>query len=66
VTLRARSKIAANNQHNSVKYVVCKYWFYDNLAGEEVVMEDVKYAMLKNKVVKPKKVVEDKTGPELS
>jgi hypothetical protein len=35
-------------------------------AGEEVVMEDMDYAKLKNKVVKPKKRVVGKAGPELS
>jgi hypothetical protein len=35
-------------------------------AGEEVVMEDMDYAELKNKFVKPKKRVAVETGPELS
>jgi hypothetical protein len=35
-------------------------------AGEEVVMEDMDYAELKNKFVKPKKTVAGETGPELS
>jgi hypothetical protein len=35
-------------------------------AGVEVVMENMDYAKLKNKVVKPKKRVAVKTGPELS
>jgi hypothetical protein len=35
-------------------------------AEEEVVMEDVDYAMLKNKFVKPKKRVAGETRPELS
>jgi hypothetical protein len=35
-------------------------------AGEEVVMEDMDYAELKNKFVKPKKRVVGETGPELS
>jgi hypothetical protein len=34
--------------------------------NEEVVMEDVDYAELKNKIVKPKKRVAGETGPELS
>jgi hypothetical protein len=38
---------------------------YDE-AGEEVVMEDMNHAKLKNKVVKPKRRVAGKTGPELS
>jgi hypothetical protein len=35
-------------------------------AGEEVVIEDMDYAELKNKVVKPKKRVAGVTGSELS
>jgi hypothetical protein len=35
-------------------------------AGEEVVMEDMDYAELKNKFVKPKKRVSGETGPALS
>jgi hypothetical protein len=35
-------------------------------AGEEVVMEDMDYAELKNKYVKLKKRVAGETGPELS
>jgi hypothetical protein len=35
-------------------------------AGEEVVMEDLAYAELKNKFVKPKTRVAGETGPELS
>jgi hypothetical protein len=35
-------------------------------SGEEVVMEDMDYAELKNKFVKPKKRVSGETGPELS
>jgi hypothetical protein len=35
-------------------------------AGEEVVMEDMDYAELMNKFVKPKKRVAGETGPELS
>jgi hypothetical protein len=35
-------------------------------AGEEVVMEDMDYAELKNKFVKPKNRVARETGPELS
>jgi hypothetical protein len=35
-------------------------------AGEEVVMEDMDYAELKNKFVKPKKRVAGETLPELS
>jgi hypothetical protein len=38
----------------------------DDEAGEEEVMEDMDNAKLKNKVVKPKKRVAGKTGPELS
>jgi hypothetical protein len=38
----------------------------DDDAGEEVVMEAMDYAELKNKFVKPKKRVANKTGPELS
>jgi hypothetical protein len=34
--------------------------------GEEVVMEDMDYAELKNKLVKPKKRVAGETGSELS
>jgi hypothetical protein len=34
--------------------------------GEEVVMEDMDHAVLKNKFVKPKKRVAKETGPELS
>jgi hypothetical protein len=37
---------------------------YDG-AGEEVVMEDMDQAKLKNKVIKPKKRTARKTGPEL-
>jgi hypothetical protein len=36
------------------------------LAGEEVVMEDMDYAKVKNKVIKPKKRVAEETIPELS
>jgi hypothetical protein len=35
-------------------------------AGEEVVMEDMDYAELKNKFAEPKKRVAGETGPELS
>jgi hypothetical protein len=35
-------------------------------AGEEVVMEDIYYAELKNKFVKPKKRVAGETGLDLS
>jgi hypothetical protein len=35
-------------------------------AGEEVVMEVMDYAELKNKFMKPKKRVAGETGPELS
>jgi hypothetical protein len=35
-------------------------------AGEEVVMEDMDYAELKNKFFKTKKRVAGETGPELS
>jgi hypothetical protein len=35
-------------------------------AGEEVVMEDMDYAELKNTFVKPNKGVAGETGPELS
>jgi hypothetical protein len=35
-------------------------------AWEEVVMEDMDYAELKNKFVKPKRRVAGETGPELS
>jgi hypothetical protein len=35
-------------------------------AGKEVVLEDMDYAELKNKFVKPKKRVAGGTGPELS
>jgi hypothetical protein len=35
-------------------------------AGEEVVMEGMDYAELKNMFVKPKKRVAGETGPELS
>jgi hypothetical protein len=35
-------------------------------AGEEVVMEDMDYAELKNKFVKPKKRVAGESGPQLS
>jgi hypothetical protein len=35
-------------------------------AWEEVVMEDMDYAELKNKFVKPKKWVAGETGPEFS
>jgi hypothetical protein len=35
-------------------------------AGKEVAMEDMDYAELKNKFVKPKKRVAGETGPELS
>jgi hypothetical protein len=38
---------------------------YDE-AGEEVVIEDMDHAKLKNKVVKPKKRTARKTGPESS
>jgi hypothetical protein len=37
---------------------------YDE-AGEGVVMEDMDHAKLKYKIVKPKKTVAGKTGPEL-
>jgi hypothetical protein len=36
------------------------------IVGEEVVIEDMDYAKLKNKVIKPKKKVAGETGPELS
>jgi hypothetical protein len=35
-------------------------------AGEEVMMEDMDYAELRNKFVKPKKRFAGETGPELS
>jgi hypothetical protein len=35
-------------------------------AGEDVVMEDMDYAELKNRFVKPKRMVAGETGPELS
>jgi hypothetical protein len=35
-------------------------------AGEELVTEDMDYAELKNKFVRPKKRVAGETGPELS
>jgi hypothetical protein len=35
-------------------------------AGEEVVMEDMNYAELKNKFVKPKKRFAGEAGPEIS
>jgi hypothetical protein len=35
-------------------------------SGDEVVMEDIDYAELKNKFMKPKKRVAGETGPELS
>jgi hypothetical protein len=38
---------------------------YDQ-AGEEVVMEDMDYSMLKNKVMKSKKMVAGETGPAFS
>jgi hypothetical protein len=38
---------------------------YDE-AGEEVVMEDMDQAKLKDKIVKPKKRAAGKAGPELS
>jgi hypothetical protein len=38
----------------------------NNVAGKEVVMEDMDYVKLKNKVIKPKKRVAEETGPELS
>jgi hypothetical protein len=34
--------------------------------GEEVMMEDMDYAKVKNKVIKPKKRIAGGTGPELS
>jgi hypothetical protein len=37
----------------------------DEVTREEV-MEDMDYAKVKNKVNKPKKMVEGETGPELS
>jgi hypothetical protein len=36
------------------------------VVGEEAVMEDMDYAKLKNKFIKPKKMVEGQTVPELS
>jgi hypothetical protein len=38
----------------------------NGVVGEEVVMEDMDYTKLKNKVTKPKKRVAGETGPELS
>jgi predicted metal-dependent hydrolase len=38
----------------------------NDVAGEEVVMEDMDYAKVKNKVIKPKTRVAGETGPELS
>jgi hypothetical protein len=38
----------------------------NDIIGEEVVVEDMDYAKLKNKVIKPKKRVVGETGPELS
>jgi hypothetical protein len=38
----------------------------NDVAGEEVVMEDMDYAKVKNKVIKPKKRIAGETGPELS
>jgi hypothetical protein len=38
----------------------------NEVAGEEMVMEDTDYAKVKNKVFKPKKRVTGETGPELS
>jgi hypothetical protein len=38
----------------------------NDIAGEEVVMEDMDYAKVKNKVIKSKKRVVGETGPELS
>jgi hypothetical protein len=35
-------------------------------AGIEVVMEDMDYAKIQNKIIKPKKTVAEETGPELS
>jgi hypothetical protein len=37
-----------------------------DVAGEEMMMEDMDYATVKNKVIKPKKRVTGETGPELS
>jgi hypothetical protein len=39
---------------------------FNDKAGEEVVMEDMDHAMVKDKVIKPKKRVEGETGLELS
>jgi hypothetical protein len=38
----------------------------NDIAGEEVVIEDMDYAKVKNKVIKPKERVGGETGPELS
>jgi hypothetical protein len=38
----------------------------NDLAGEQVVMEDMGYAKIRNKVIKPKERVAGETGPELS
>jgi hypothetical protein len=38
----------------------------NDLAGEEVVMEDIDYAKVKINVIKPKKRVAGETGPERS
>jgi hypothetical protein len=38
----------------------------NDIVGEEVVMKDMDYATLKNKVMKPQKRVAGDTGPELS
>jgi hypothetical protein len=38
----------------------------NDVVGEEVVMEGLDYAKLKNKGIKPKKKVIGETGPELS
>jgi hypothetical protein len=38
----------------------------NDVAGEEVVMEDMDYAKVKNNVIKPKKGVAGETGAELS
>jgi hypothetical protein len=38
----------------------------NDLTREEVVMEDMDYAKVKNKVIKPKRRVAGETGPHLS
>jgi hypothetical protein len=38
----------------------------NGVVREEVVLEDMDHAKLKNKVIKPKRRVEGETGPELS